>query len=67
MTREVSGRTLNLWQLVKGLPLLANTDTLTIMGFNDAYGRRFVEILEVVRQARQLAMMAAVSHQLATP
>jgi hypothetical protein len=56
---EYLARAIDLRQLSRGLPLLGNSDVLTVMGFNDAYGRRFDEIAEVVRHAHQLAVMAA--------
>jgi hypothetical protein len=46
---------INLRQLAKGLPLLGNTDTVTIMGFNDSFGRSFADVAAVLSDAKQLS------------
>jgi hypothetical protein len=43
----------------KGLPALGDSDCMAVMGFNDTYRRQFGDILEVVRQARELARLDA--------
>jgi hypothetical protein len=48
-------RAINLRQLAKGLPLLGNTDTVTIMGFNDSFGRSFADVAAVLSDAKQLS------------
>ena len=48
-------RAINLRQLAKGLPLLGNSDTVTIMGFNDAFGRSFADVAAVLSDAKQLS------------
>ena len=46
---------INLRQLSKGLPLLGDTATVTVIGFNDAFGRSYAEIVEVLSEAKPLA------------
>ena len=46
---------INLRQLSKGLPLLGDTATVTVIGFNDAFGRSYAEIVEVLSEAKTLA------------
>jgi hypothetical protein len=48
-------RAINLRQLAKGLPLLGNTNTVTIIGFNDSFGRSFADVVAVLNDAKQLA------------
>jgi hypothetical protein len=48
-------RAINLRQLAKGLPLLGNTDTMTIIGFNDSFGRSFADVATVLSDAKQLS------------
>jgi hypothetical protein len=48
-------RAINLRQLAKGLPLLGNTDTATIIGFNDSFGRSFADVAAVLSDAKQLS------------
>jgi len=52
-------RAINLRQIRKSLPPLGDSDGVTVIGFNDAYRRSFGDILEVLRQARELAMVDA--------
>jgi hypothetical protein len=48
-------RAINLRQLAKSLPLLGNTDTMTIIGFNDSFGRSFADVATVLSDAKQLS------------
>ena len=48
-------RAINLRQLAKGLPLLGNTDTVTIIGFNDSFGRSFADVAAVLSDAKRLS------------
>jgi hypothetical protein len=50
---------INLRQLSKGLPLLGDTATVTVIGFNDAFGRSYAEIVEVLSEAKTLATIDA--------
>ena len=50
---------INLRQLSKGLPLLGDTATVTVIGFNDAFGRRYSDVLDVVSAAKELAAIDA--------
>ena len=54
-TVQYLARAINLRQLAKGLPLLGNTDTVTIIGFNDSFGRSFADVAAVLSDAKQLA------------
>jgi len=47
---------INLRQLSKGLPPLGDTATVSIIGFNDAFRRSYVEVVEVLSAAKGLAM-----------
>ena len=47
---------INLRQLSKGLPPLGDTATVSIIGFNDAFRRSYVEVVEVLSEAKRLAM-----------
>ena len=48
-------RAIDLQQSAKSLPLLGNSDTVTIMGFNDSFGRSFADVAAVLSDAKQLA------------
>jgi hypothetical protein len=50
---------INLRQLSKGLPLLGDTATVTVIAFNDAFGRSYAEIVEVLSEAKTLATIDA--------
>jgi hypothetical protein len=56
---EYLAHAINLRQMRKGLPALGDSDCMAVMGFNDTYRRQFGDILEVVRQARELARLDA--------
>jgi hypothetical protein len=45
--------------LTKGLPLLGETEPMTVIGFNDAFRRSYADIADVLSQARQLAAIDA--------
>ncbi len=47
---------INLRQLSKGLPPLGDTVTVTVIGFNDAFRRSYAEVVEVLSEAKKLAM-----------
>jgi hypothetical protein len=47
---------INLRQLSKGLPPLGDTETVAIIGFNDAFRRSYAEVVEVLSEAKRLAM-----------
>jgi hypothetical protein len=50
---------INLRQLSKGLPLLGDTATATVIGFNDAFRRSYAEVVEVLSEAKKLATIDA--------
>ena len=50
-------RAINLRQLAKGLPLLGNTNVVTIIGFNDSFGRSFADVAAVLSDAKQLSVI----------
>jgi hypothetical protein len=50
---------INLRQLSKGLPPLGDTPAMTVIGFNDAFARRYSDILDVVNAAKELAEIDA--------
>jgi hypothetical protein len=50
---------INLRQLSKGLPLLGDTATVTVIAFNDAFGRSYAEIVAVLSEAKTLATIDA--------
>jgi hypothetical protein len=50
---------INLRQKANGLPPLGDTPSMTVMGFNDAFGRRYSDIFDVVKAAKKLAEMDA--------
>jgi hypothetical protein len=50
---------INLRQLSKGLPPLGDTPSVTVIGFNDAFGRRYSDVLDVVSAAKELAAIDA--------
>jgi len=45
---------INQRQISKGLPALGDTAAMTVMGFNDAFRRSYVEVAEVLTQAKGL-------------
>jgi hypothetical protein len=47
---------INLRQLSKGLPPLGDTATVTVIGFNDAFRRSYAEVVEILSEAKNLAM-----------
>ena len=50
---------INLRQLSKGLPPLGDTATVTVIGFNDAFRRSYAEVVEILSEAKNLAMSDA--------
>jgi hypothetical protein len=54
-TVQYLARAINLRQLAKGLPLLGNIDKVTIIGFNDSFGRSFADVAAVLSDAKRLA------------
>ena len=50
-------RAINLRQLAKRLPPLGDTNTVTIIGFNDSFGRSFADIAAVLSDAKQLSVV----------
>jgi hypothetical protein len=46
---------INLRQLSKGLPPLGDRPTETVIGFNDAFARRYSEIADIMNAAKELA------------
>jgi len=52
-------RAINLRQLTKGLPLLGETEPMTVIGFNDAFRRSYADVADVLNQAKQLAAIDA--------
>jgi len=56
---EYLARAINLRQLARGLPLLGDTDTVTVIGFNDAFRRSYADVADVLSQAKQLAAIDA--------
>jgi hypothetical protein len=46
---------INLRQLSKGLPPLGDTPAMTVIGFNDAFARKYSDVAEVVNAAKELA------------
>ena len=49
-------RAINLRQLSNGLPPLGDSATVTVIGFNDAFRRSYAEVVEVLSEAKNLAM-----------
>ena len=47
---------INLRQLSKGLPPLGDTATMTVIGFNDAFRRGYAEVVEILSEAKNLAL-----------
>ena len=56
---EYLARAINLRQLARGLPLLGDTDAVTVIGFNDAFRRSYADVADVLSQAKQLAAIDA--------
>jgi hypothetical protein len=52
---EYLATAINMRQSSKGLPPLGDTPTLTVIGFNDAFARRYSDIADVVTAAKELA------------
>jgi hypothetical protein len=50
---------INLRQLSKGLPLLGDNATLTVIGFNDAFRRNYADVAEILSEAKELAVIDA--------
>ena len=50
-------RAINLRQLAKGLPPLGDTNMVTIIGFNDSFGRSFADVAAVLSDAKQLSVI----------
>jgi hypothetical protein len=50
-------RAINLRQLAKRLPPLGDTNMVTIIGFNDSFGRSFADIAAVLNDAKQLSVI----------
>ena len=48
-------RAINLRQLAKGLPSLGDTNMVTIIGFNDSFGRSFADVAAVLSDAQRLS------------
>ena len=46
---------INLRQLSKGLPPLGDTPAMTVIGFNDAFARKYSDVVDVVNAAKELA------------
>jgi hypothetical protein len=44
-------RAINLRQVAKGLPPLGDTNMVTIIGFNDSFGRSFADVAAVLSDA----------------
>jgi len=41
--------------LSKGLPPLGDTPAMTVIGFNDAFARKYSDVVDVVNAAKELA------------
>ena len=48
---------INLRQLANGLPPLGDTNMVTIIGFNDSFGRSFADVAAVLSDAKQLSVI----------